>query len=864
MSLAKEVDGQKVLRESGKDEAQSRGTIDQDPIIQDVPERINEHERRFVVVSDLEGEAKSSGALTPPTSEDERTRRVKRRPSAIHTDLNQKVPEMGKRTASPYAFTKPPQPTSSSNDRFLSPDTLTPPATDLGRRHNRTSSRSKAPSPRRDSARLSPSSRRGNNYFSTRHARDDNAIDDLDWEDLASTGTRQTSAQSTTTTYAPSSSPRTSIHDCAPPPTHAPSTRRLNLDARRHTDTPDTLPKLQINKSRRPTPLVSSSALGEASHAAVYTTATLRARDVLPPRSRESSYTSSRAASPASATTSATPSPPRSPRLSSEFSPSPSTAQRSPTFRSGSGSGSRPSSPVPRVPGDSARLPRADQDWAQLPTRRPNQPSRLAASVRQESVPDMHRTPMSATPTSRPTGVLPYPEDDGPDTPSVYMPSETGYQFSSDIRPSLGVPLHEAKTLSRASSPAPSTAFRRSDKPPRPSMPTRHSTANVSSVEERPRAPARRQNSYSTSSQTRKELAALLKKGLPDCPRANFVTGYDDWYTVIGAPSLDFCPECVTSVFERTVFRPSIRRSLPRNLGAEVQCAFGSSPWIRLAWLLTLQQQRADLTLLRDLAEIDETSESCPGAREAARSWYGLRDPGGLFVRDFQVCYSDVRKIERLLPTLSGLFVRLPQRASFDTHTCAVRAEGNRFSTYLDALILTHEKAMASRKGADPMAFIDLVERKARLRECSRDTMLVGGLWHFVPSLPHLTVCEDCFESVVEPAIQRNSDVATRFNRTVQPVYGEGMGSSCQLYSPRMRNVFQRAVADGDVKYLTRKAKERREAELMLQERYRDVLRRAKRMSREGSGSGSGSEDDERRLNWELKRITAEWQEKWE
>ncbi|KAK6396144.1 hypothetical protein LTR65_010254 [Meristemomyces frigidus] len=318
--------------------------------------------------------------------------------------------------------------------------------------------------------------------------------------------------------------------------------------------------------------------------------------------------------------------------------------------------------------------------------------------------------------------------------------------------------------------------------------------------------------------------------------------------------------DCVDSVFERTVFRPSIRRLPQLNLDTKVQCAFGASAWIRLAWLLTLQQHRTDLTLLRDLVEIDETSEPCPGHHEAVRSWYGLRDNEGYFVPDFHICYTDVRKIERLLPTLSGFFVRLTHRASHEKRVCGIRAGSNRFSIYLDALIVTHEQALASRKGPDPMPFVALVERKIRLRECTRDNMLIGGLWHFIPNVPALTVCEDCYEAVVEPEVKKNSDVAMRFNRTLQPVYGEGMGSSCQLYSRRMRKVFQRALQDNDVKYLARKANERRDAELRLQERYKDLVRRAKRLSKEGSGS----EDDERRLERELERITDEWQAKWE
>ena len=397
-------------------------------------------------------------------------------------------------------------------------------------------------------------------------------------------------------------------------------------------------------------------------------------------------------------------------------------------------------------------------------------------------------------------------------------------------------------------------------------MQPRHSTAEIPQSEkrlsfEKPKANEGRRVSFNTSSQAKKDLQVLMKKGLPTCPRTTAVAGYSDWYTLVGAPNLDFCPECIDSVFERTVFRNYFRRSPPLSLNMKVQCALGGMPWIRLAWLLTLQQQRADLGLLKDLAEIEGTTpEPCPGDREAVRSWFGLRDSNGVFVKNFYVCYSDVRKIERLLPTLSGMFVRLPYRTVDEKHLCAIRPEGNRFSAYIDILIATHEKAMESRKDADYAAFIDLVKRRQRLRECSKDNLLLNGLWHFIPNLPELTVCEDCYETVVDPEVRKNNDLAMRFNRTLQPVYGEGIGSSCQLYSRRMRKVFQRAIQDKDLKYLARKAKERRDAEIRLQEKYRYVIQKAKRLS----WDEGGYEDDERRLDREIRRITLEWQTEWE
>lgn len=442
------------------------------------------------------------------------------------------------------------------------------------------------------------------------------------------------------------------------------------------------------------------------------------------------------------------------------------------------------------------------------------------------------------------------------------MPSERDFQYFQNPASSLKAPpVQESKTLSRAASPAPvpQSAPR---SPKRPTLSTRHTLANVHNVEaQSPVSPAPevRLASISGPTQTKKELQALAKKSLPSCLRTEPERGHDDWMILVGAPSLVFCPDCISSTFERTVFRPAFRRSPPHNLDTKLACAFGNS-WIRLAWLLTLHQQKPDLTLLRDLASIEETSEPCPGAQSGVRTWFGLRDPDGLFVRDFQVCYTDVRKVERLLPTLSGLFVPLPARALNDKRICGIRADGNRFSTYLDALIVMHDKSLTTRKLADPMPFINLVERKSRLRDCQRDTLLLGGLWHYIPSLPAFTVCEDCFDTIIEPGIIKEKDLALRFNRTLQPAYGEGLGSSCQIYSPYMRKVFKRALEDNDFRYLAKKAGQRREAEVRLQERYREVMRRAKRLD----PRVVGAEDEEKRLERELERITDEWKERWE
>ena len=78
-----------------------------------------------------------------------------------------------------------------------------------------------------------------------------------------------------------------------------------------------------------------------------------------------------------------------------------------------------------------------------------------------------------------------------------------------------------------------------------------------------------------------------------------------------------------------------------------------------------------------------------------------------------------------------------------------------------------------------------------------------------------------------------------------------------------MRVVWDRAVRYKDLKYLARKAKERRENELRLQEEYRLVRKRADRLSWQSGGSRMSVQDEEW-LNERIAEIMAEWKAEWE
>lgn len=367
-----------------------------------------------------------------------------------------------------------------------------------------------------------------------------------------------------------------------------------------------------------------------------------------------------------------------------------------------------------------------------------------------------------------------------------------------------------------------------------------------------------------------------LGRSLPPCSRQEFSSNYDDWFTLEECPGLDICSDCLKTVFGDTVFRPQFRRSPDRVVigkKLQVRCDFADA-WVRLAWLLTVQREMGSLSLIKMLINVRPLSgsdEACPGSEKAVRDWYSVRDRDGHFLRGFAICATDVKRLQVLFPAFRDMWVPLTVRPSstyggdYDSYmrVCSMRpALNNRYPKYIDCLVQIHEPAFRMNRMPDPTDFISMVRRKTMLHECMRDDMVRGHSWHFIPSLlPGLTVCEDCYDEVVRPALEANSDVAMRFNGDAQPIHNEGrLGFSCQLYSPRMRRIFQEAVEANDLRYLARKTAERKQAEDRLQERAAELRRHARFLRGEGLGQQAGEVE---RLQAEMDRLKDSWTQ-WE
>ena len=312
---------------------------------------------------------------------------------------------------------------------------------------------------------------------------------------------------------------------------------------------------------------------------------------------------------------------------------------------------------------------------------------------------------------------------------------------------------------------------------------------------------------------------------LPACPRSDFVAGYHDWSTIPGAPYFDVCPTCRTAI-EQAGYTGRFQPSLSRPPGYETRCDL-SITWIRMAWLLILQNKTNRSNLVHEMMEIVAQEPKCPGKSGATRNWYRLHDPEkNRLVPIFDVCSYCTRSVETLFPNLHGTFHQIrPSEILNQPRTCALRSDSARFPKYVDMLDEISNQAYEYRRPPNMLRFVQLAKKVASIQECNRDDMLLDHVWHYMPHLPEFTVCEECYEDVVWPTAAAGSELADQFLGKLQllpPGFARG-GVSCQLYSPRMRSVFRDACARGDFAMLKKEAVKRWQVERDLQARLKGV-----------------------------------------
>lgn len=216
----------------------------------------------------------------------------------------------------------------------------------------------------------------------------------------------------------------------------------------------------------------------------------------------------------------------------------------------------------------------------------------------------------------------------------------------------------------------------------------------------------------------------------PECPRVKPTRGKMDWLSL---PYTDFniCPDCFQGVFlnsgYETQFQPILRPSY-----RHISCDFGSSPWYRIAYLLTLEGESPCLQLLHqvDAAMTTADSQPCPGARKVVRHWYGIHDPRKeRAVPNFTACLQCVSIVEVLLPNLRGRFVPIHSQSAeqFDS-VCSLHFEPRRrFVQYFDTLCYIADDAVHKGQLPDIHILASEVQHLSELEECHEDTPMLNA-----------------------------------------------------------------------------------------------------------------------------------------
>lgn len=442
------------------------------------------------------------------------------------------------------------------------------------------------------------------------------------------------------------------------------------------------------------------------------------------------------------------------------------------------------------------------------------------------------KPPRRYAPRSRRTSPLPSPAPTSSFGPQIDIraPSPANHQksFSNGTQETIPVMYNGSRHLSLTPFDTEPSAL----KPPTLGQRRRAS----SSTDTRPRLDGlipdgpdklNRSSSHSRrpSMSGRAVSVGALPMSLPPCPRSTAVAGFDDWYRLSGGPDgFSICPTCRGAVANAGFERLAKPKSKQPSEYSPVRCDFSVS-WVRMAWKSALKKRHSDMDSLYAVADIIAHEPPCTGKVEEVRDWYRLTDPEtGKSVHDFQICPQCVLSLEEIHPILKDVFHKSQgHHHRQQRRTCSLRADSKRFPNYFNVLLDTARQAEEYRRAPNMLRFTGLAHRIAGIPECLRDDMLRGQEWYIIPQLPEMTVCEDCYDEAVWPAIKADLPVATDFKRHPKEVAPAHVGISCQLYSPRMRKIFQEACHKDDVQLLRTAATQRYRIEKDLQTRNLEV-----------------------------------------
>lgn len=325
------------------------------------------------------------------------------------------------------------------------------------------------------------------------------------------------------------------------------------------------------------------------------------------------------------------------------------------------------------------------------------------------------------------------------------------------------------------------------------------------------------------------DVAKGLLPQLPDCPwkmpvPARRAAGNGQFMMLRGAENFIVCPDCFGEVFEKSGFQHLFVAAPLRSDEQLISCDFGSNVWYRIAFILTMKNNYPDLRLMLGISAVAARQQPCGGNQPATRIWYSMMGSNARRpISSFTVCLSCAKTVEALLPNMAGVFVPLdshePTWGVCDFHYDPGR---KRFIDYFDMMETTSDVAVRQRTAPDILELADRIRHLSLLEECSRDTPMPNRKWYVMENIPEFTVCEECFDHVVWPMLE--SDESGEIPRNFYRGRQTRPSAACQLYSTRMRNVFQLACQHNDMRMLESEVIARIRKQQEISNKYRMLL----------------------------------------
>ncbi|KAJ1556197.1 hypothetical protein HK405_005347 [Cladochytrium tenue] len=303
--------------------------------------------------------------------------------------------------------------------------------------------------------------------------------------------------------------------------------------------------------------------------------------------------------------------------------------------------------------------------------------------------------------------------------------------------------------------------------------------------------------SAAAATETAEERLARLIN-FTSCPAFQFAQHAGGGWRRPADPALDgfdLCPACFQASLAHTPHAALFVPAPPKPADVMFRCDF-SLVWVRMAWIWILFRDIPDISLLARAAVVNTQDGECPNPQNdpdaaavnrptAVRTWFTVRHPAtGRLMEEWTVCSHCAAAIETILPPFRDYKLLVPVAPEPCEASCDLVPGTDRMLQYVDKMVDFAARSIDAGRMADLGPLAKYIEDFASVPVCAKGNA-VSRPGHVFQGLD-LIVCEECYKTVVKPAADAGSELA----RSVGSAPAFAQNWTCQLYSPRVRQLW--------------------------------------------------------------------------